>query len=241
LLAVELNAWNGNGGTVSEFDRDGKVRWRIEHLLGPADACVLPGDRVLIAEQNANRVTERDSTGKILWEYSVAMPFQCQRLRNGNTFIAGRNLLIEVDSKKREVFSYRSLRSLSSARRFRDGQSAFLTQLGDYVRLDAAGKEVNSFRLSLRGTANYVNAEVLPGDRVLVCLGHLNKVGDYDSSGKPAWEAAVTMPANPTRLSNGNTLVASNTEARVTELDRLGRVVAEWKNLPVNPTKVYRR
>ena len=43
---------------------------------------------MLVAEYYAKRVTERDSTGKLLWEISVpSYPVNAQRLANGNTFI----------------------------------------------------------------------------------------------------------------------------------------------------------
>jgi hypothetical protein len=241
LLTVELAPARGAGGRVSELDRDGKVRWQFSGLMGPCDAQVLPGGRVLVAEQNANRVTERDLTGKVLWERAVATPFQCQRLRNGNTFIAGRNLLMEVDAKGKEVFSLHRPDHLISARRFRDGQTAFFTQQGDYVRLDASGKEVRSFHVGTPGTAAFTSADVLPGDRVVVAIQHQNRVAEYDSGDKPVWEATVTSPGNPTRLSNGNTFVPSVTSARITELSRTGKVVAEWKDLPVRPWRVDQR
>jgi hypothetical protein len=241
LLSVEQNPTRGAGGRVSELGRDGKIRWQFNGLMGPCDAHVLPGDRVLVAEQNANRVTERDFTGKVLWERSVAMPFQCQRLRNGNTFVAGRNLILEVDAKGKEVFSLHRPDHLIAARRFRDGQTAFFTQQGDYVRLDASGKEVRSFHVGSPAIAAFTSADVLPGDRVLVAIQHQNRVAEYDSGGRPVWEATLTLPGNPTRLPNGNTLVASVNTPRVTELSRTGKVVVEWKDLPVRPWRVDQR
>src|SRR5205823_10474490 len=72
------------------LDRDGHSVWQIEDLDHPIDFQVLPGDRVVIAEYYARRVTERDLTGKILWEVSNLpnSPMNVQRLANGNTFIA---------------------------------------------------------------------------------------------------------------------------------------------------------
>jgi hypothetical protein len=176
-----------------------------------------------------------------LWERAVAMPFQCQRLRNGNTFVAGRNLLVELDAKGKEVFRLQRPDHLISAHRFRDGQTAFFTQQGDYVRLDPSGKEVRSFHVGTPGTAAFTSADVLPGDRVVVAIQHQNRVAEYDSAGKPVWEATVTLPGSPTRLSNGNTLVATMNAARITELNRTGKVVAEWKDLPVRPWRVDQR
>jgi HEAT repeat protein len=238
FLAVEM--WNPvrGSGRVAELDRAGKVYWQVSNLQGPQDVQYLTGDHILVAEQNANRVTERDLLGKVLWEQSVQMPFQCQRLRNGNTFIAGRNVLMEVDRWGRVVFNLHRPDYLISARRFRDGQMAFVTMQGTYVRLDASGKEVKSVRLPFARLAGHSAAEILPGDRVLVSVEGLNKVTEYDANGKATWEATVTRPGNPTRLSNGHTLVVNGNEGRATELSRSGTVVDEWSNLPVHLWRV---
>jgi hypothetical protein len=171
----------------------------------------------------------------------LAMAFQCQRLRNGNTFMAGRNVIQEVDPSGKEVFNLHRTDHLISVRRFRDGQTAYLTNQGNYVRLDAAGKEVKTFRVPMPGTGGLSAAEVLPNDRVLVSLQYENKAIQYDASSKRLWEASIPMPGNLTRLPNGNTLVVSGNSTGVTELDRSGRVVGEWKNLSVHPWRVDRR
>ena len=54
-------------GAVMELDRDNKPLWRIEGVQFPLDVQALPGDRVLLAEQAANKVTERDHKGKVVW------------------------------------------------------------------------------------------------------------------------------------------------------------------------------
>jgi HEAT repeat protein len=240
-LAVEMwNAGRGNG-RVTEIDRAGKLRWQVGGLFGPQDAAYLPGDRLLVAEQNANRVTERDLSGKVLWERSLTMAFQCQRLRNGHTFMAGRNQLLEVDRSGKEVFSLHRPDYLVSARRFRDGQIALLTNQGLYVRLDPSGKELKKVHLPLPVNTGLSAAEVLPGDRMVVSLQFQNKVTEYDASGKVVWEASVPLPGNPTRLPNGHTLVISGNSTRVTELNRSGKVVGEWNDLPVQPWRVDRR
>ena len=46
------------GGEVVALGRDGKVRWKIAVPERPADACLLPGGRVLIAEHDGKRVRE---------------------------------------------------------------------------------------------------------------------------------------------------------------------------------------
>jgi len=91
-LVVLLDA-----GKVLELGRDNQPRWEVSDLYFPLDAQVLPGDRVLVAEYKASRVTERNSRGNILWKHQVVGPLAAQRLENGNTFIITDTLLLEVD------------------------------------------------------------------------------------------------------------------------------------------------
>ena len=55
-------------GKLVDLDPSNKVLWQMEGLEFPLDVQVLPNKRVLIAEHGANRVTERDQQGKVLWE-----------------------------------------------------------------------------------------------------------------------------------------------------------------------------
>jgi HEAT repeat protein len=212
---------------VAELGADGKPRWTIAGLNNPQDAVILPGDRVLIAEWNVQRVTERNLKGEVLWQHQVATwPFSAQRLPNGNTFIAGRNLLVEVDRQGKEVFNYpRPNNDLMMAQKMRDGQIVCLSSQGVCFRLDATGKELKSFRVP--NVSNYGN-EVLPNGNLLMPMQGLNKVAEFDSEGKVVWEANVPLPTAVARLPNGHTLVAMQQGAlKVIEVDRSGKQVAE--------------
>ncbi len=201
----------------------------------PLCAQVLPGERVLIAEQNLNRVTERDLTGKILWERQINQPFQVQRLRNGNTFIAGRNNLLELDRDGKEVLNQpRFNETILAALKLRDGHIAFVSYQGQYVRLDASGKELKKVHIPFINNGN-LWGEVLPNDHVLISMGGVNKVTEYDGDGKVVWEANVTFPGIPTRLSNGHTLVPSQNNTHLVELDRTGKLVNEFKDMNYKP------
>jgi HEAT repeat protein len=241
ILAVDLWHAGKAEGRVVELDENGKICWQIGKLMGPQEARFLPGGHLLIAEQNANRVTERDLTGKVIWEYPVPMAFQCQRLANGHTFMAGRNILLELDRSGKEVFSLRRQQYLLAARRFRNGQIGIVTTQGEYVRLDQTGKELMRFRLPLPGASTLSSAEVLSGDHVLVCANNQNRVAEYDADGKTVWEASILRPGNPTRLANGHTMVVTANSRGLTEFDRSGVVVNEWKEMAVAPWRVDRR
>jgi hypothetical protein len=228
-------------GRLVEVDAQGKVRWEMRGLRAPSDVELLPGGRVLVTEQGASVVTERDLKGTILWQKAIGQPvFAAQRLPNGNTFIAARNQLMEVDRAGKEVFRYnRPQNDLMAARRLRDGHTALLTTGWQYIRLDGSAKEVKSQRLTPL-PLNTSAVDFLPGDRLLVPEYNNNRVVEYTADGRVAWQAAVPMPNSVLRLANGNTLVCSVNGQRAVELDRTGKVVWEYRE-NIRPLRALRR
>jgi HEAT repeat protein len=233
---------NTDFNRVTEIGLDGKQRWALEGLQYPRDAQALPGDRVLVAEQNMNRVVEMNQKREVLWQKVCnASPMSVQRLANGNTFIVTNNGALEVTKEGKEVMTYnRNQWDIITGSRAPDGQFVVLLNTGMIVRLDSSGKEVKSFNV---GQAHWMTSiEALPGGRVLVPQPNLSKVIEYDGDGKQVWEAAVQYPFSATRLPNGNTLVASPNSGKVVELNRSGRVVWEHKTSGnERPYKVRRR
>jgi HEAT repeat protein len=242
-LLVETYDPNTRAGRVVEVDRTGKVRWKIEGLQGPMDAQVLPGQRVLIAEQNVNRVTERDLAGKVVWEKGgVPQPFVAQRLANGNTFVGCRNSLQEFDRDGKQVYAVQRVNEyLMAATKFRDGTIAYVNNAGRYVRIDNTGKEVKSYNIPFNPQFGFNVAEILPNDHVIISVQGAGKVAEYSPDGKMVWEAAVQHNGVPYRLPNGNTLVPNAGAMKITELDRAGKVVSEMDKLPARPWRVSRR
>ncbi len=238
LLVIEQQGPTGQG-RVLELNPAGKVRWHVDGLAWPWDAQVLPNGHLLIVEQQ-NRVTERDRQGKVLWTKVLNNPFSCQRLRNGHIFVLGRNQLYEFDAAGKEVFNHTFPGHIVGGRKFPDGQMAFLTYQGQYVRLDATGKQVKTFQVPFQWQNGVIGAEVLPGDRLVVSLG-IGKVAEYADGGKLVWEATVFSPGFPHRLSNGRTLVSSNNNTVLVELDRNGKVISEKKDLGYRPYRMHRR
>jgi HEAT repeat protein len=216
------------GNQVVEVSADGKVRWQITGLLAPQDAEVVARDRVLVAEHNGQRVTERNLQGEVLWTKSTpgSWPVGVQRLRNGHTFIACRNQLLEVDRGGRELYTIaRPVNDVVVARRLRDGQIVCVTAQRAVLRLDTAGKELKSFTVPF---AQVNGAEVLPNGHVLLCATWNNRVAEFDAEGRAVWDQAVTQPVAACRLPGGNTLVAlQQWPAKVVEMDRGGKVVGE--------------
>ena len=245
LLAVEMNFPGKPTGRIIEQDAAGKVRWQIENINWPQDAQVTAGNRVLVIDNNGMRVTERETTsGKILWEKNVQGAFRVQRLPNGNTFVACRNALIELDrsSEHKEVFNQPRLNdTILDAQKMRDGQIEVVTYQGVYSRLDAQGKELKSSRVPFNFAFGVGGGEVLPNDHVLLSSPNTGKVYEYDLDGKTVMEANVQLANNFFRLPNGHTLVTCMNQTHVVELDPTGKVVNDMKDLAFRPWRVSRR
>jgi hypothetical protein len=214
-----------SSGRVFELGVDGKPRWQISGLQYPLDAQVLPDDRVLIAEFNGHRVSERNFRGEILWEKQVTNPIAVQRLSTGNTFIATRTQLFELDPSGKEVARQTIAGFVMAARKQNDGRIGCIIG-GVFQQLDVAGKELKRWNVGSVQTVGGI--DVLPGGRVLVVHVFANKVVEYDSTGKVLWEAQVNHPTSAVRLPNGNTLVACYDTGQVVELDQAGKTV--WQH-----------
>lgn len=214
-------------GYVAELGSDRRPRWRIDKLENPVDAWVLPGNRVLVAEFNANRVAVRSLKGNILWEKKVQGPIGCQPLPGGNTLVVTFNQILEVDPRGKEVASLGGLH-LRAARKMRDGQLALVTGNGTYRLLDSfAGKELKQFPVQV-GISNTIGGIDFTRDGH-VLVSQADKVVEYDASGKVVWQAAVQRPDCITRLPTGHTLVGCTTAGRVFELDRAGKDVRQYE------------
>jgi HEAT repeat protein len=229
-----------NDGIVLELGADRKPRWQMNGLLGPRDAVVVGADRVLIAEWNGQRVTERNLRGEVLWQKDLpgSWPQGVQRLRNGHTFIACQNKLLEIDRGGREVFSIdRRQNDVIGARKIRDGSIVLVSTHRVCVRLDKTGKELKSFPIQMAWQQSGV--DILPNGHVLVPSLWTSRVIEYDAEGKSVWEAAAMQPVSVCRLRNGNTLIAPQQwPAKLVEVDPSGKQVSDIST--VNPANCVR-
>ena len=229
LTRLTDRTWYGytlicDANRVYELDRHGKERWTLD-VPQPIDAVVVARDRVLVAEWNGNRVTERDLKNNIVWQKRVGSnPTNVQRLPNGNTFIATTNAgLVEVDRTGKEVYAINKLpTNVVAAYRSPRGPVVCLLGNGQCVLMDTTGKELRSFACP-GGGAGCI--DVLPNGGLLVV--RQNKVAEYDSEGKKLRELDAVNPTTPSGLPNGHVLVSSQGGSRVVELDRAGKVVWE--------------
>ncbi|HTU91669.1 MAG TPA: HEAT repeat domain-containing protein [Gemmataceae bacterium] len=236
LLAVDMQA-----GKVLEVTRNGRIRWQIQGPQWPWDAVVCRNGNIFVAQQHTNQVSMWSRQGKELWQRPCNMPFYCQQLRNGHLFVVCRQQIAEFDINGKEVSSQQlmNLNWIVGGCKFPNGHVGLFNQMGQYVRLDATGKQVKTYQANLPGRFA-MNAEVLPGDRVVAAL-NIGRVAEYNDKGKGVWECNVVNPAVPHRLPNGHTLVAQNGMNHLYELDRKGKIVSEKKDLEFHPWRIRRR
>src|SRR5262245_5782539 len=223
---------------VWEFGPDGKVRWELTGDLGtPIDAQALPGGRVLIAELNGNRVTERDRTGRVLWQYAVKTPVAVERLPNGNTFISTNYVASIVTPAGKEVFSYKAEQGfyMHSVQRLRNGHIVCVSMDGVVREVDATGKEVRSISIKAEG-GGWNGIQGLPGNRYLVCGS--GKVIEIDATGKVLWRLNQAGACYAQRLPNGNTLVVDHSKGLI-EVTREGKTI--WDRHIRSLWRVHRR
>jgi HEAT repeat protein len=228
-LGFTLLIKNGNN-EVAELDKDNKERWKISGLLGPWDAQWVGNNRVLVAEYNANRVTERDvKTGEVKWkkEGLSSNVQQAERLKNGNTFVVTRNALYEFDKSGKERFKMdRPGFDVYTARRLPNGQIVLVTTNRQIIRFDKNGKELKSFSVP---EIHYFQNEILDNGHVLVPLGWRNQVLEYNTEGKVVQTISTNQPTHAVRLPNGHTLVLSqNWPNPIMEYDKKGKQITTF-------------
>lgn len=217
----------GNVGEIFELDKEKKVRWKVTIPVGyPVDAQVLAGNRILVAEYQANKITERDiNTGEVKWEYFCGgNPFTVQRLPNGNTFIAMQGRLVEVDRNKQEVWSYqRPNNDIIRARKLPTGEVAIVANLGgqgNFMRIDGQTKNINKQFVVNPVTMLFGAMDVLPNGNVLIAHYNQQRVNEYNKDGGQIGNPInIAWPNSVVRLPNGNNLVTSYNQRQVYEFN----------------------
>lgn len=215
--------------TVSESTRGGTKRFSFGNgtIQGAMDAQTLPNGRILVAENNVNRVTERDTSGNIQWTYQCPVnPISVQRLPNGNTFIASYNMVWEIKPDKTEVYRINPGPQyyMFGARKAKNGHIVAITAQGFIIELETpTGKQVNQRQIQTQG--QWCSAELMPNGNYLVASFFPNNgsVREIDrNTGGEVWSKPFPGAFRATRLPNGNVLVASMQTRQVAEIDRAG-------------------
>ncbi|MSR32731.1 MAG: hypothetical protein EXR99_14635 [Gemmataceae bacterium] len=235
LAGFNQSAYSGNvliislaNNTVFELSKDGKISWSITGLSGPMDAQVLPSGRVLIAEHHAQRVTERNLKGEIIWKKDLGNnPISARKIRGGFTSVICRNRIIELDRQGVEVFSLaRPQSDVMSAERLRDGSYMIVSNQMTCIKVDRSGKETLQYRLPF-GVAGNANEFTREGNLIIPLTWH-NKLQEYDTAGQIVMDATITQPVTVLKLPNRNYLVSTQTlPPKLLEIDRTGKQVGE--------------
>jgi HEAT repeat protein len=226
----------GRTNRVFEWKPEGKPRFEISNLTGPVDARILPGNRVLIAEQNAQRVSEWSFSGKMLWQRSVeGGPVSVQRLPSGNTFVATTYRVLELTRDGKTVYSHAvdAPSSISDANRLTDGRIAMVTTDAKLIFMNVAGKELKRIDVDSQGAL-----EALPDGRVLLSQVGTGRITEFDATYAKLMDVKIEGAWMATRLPDGNTLVASKTRQKMTKIDKAGKTIWE-KDVAAFPHSIH--
>lgn len=227
---VVANSGYGGGGAVWEYAADRKPRWTLRDVGGPFDARVLPGGRLLLAEYDAKRVTERDRAGKILWQYTPPNPpLEVQRLSGDRTLITTNHQILEVTRDGRADVLVRNEPdgNLFTGQRLANGHLLYGLYTGWLIELDRLGKEV--LRLRIERPYGLANVVVLPDGRFLIPQARSGRIVEMDRTGKVTREVEVAKPTTVAVLPGGNLLVGSHELNTVREIDAKGKLLWEHK------------
>jgi HEAT repeat protein len=223
-LVTVVNAFGG--GAVWEDSPGRRTRWIIKDVGGPFDIRVLPGGRLLLAEESAKRVTERDRTGKVLWEHRLPRgPLEVQKLPSGNVLVVTNYEIVEVDRAGKVAATHvrDPQGNLFSGQQLPGGNLLYGLYSGEVIEQDRNGKQVRRFAIERpRGLTNIV---VLPGGKYLIPYTRSHRIVELDGTGKVTREVGVTSPTCVAVLPGGNLLVGSHILANVREIDRRGNVL----------------
>ncbi|MBM3994528.1 MAG: hypothetical protein FJ303_10310 [Planctomycetes bacterium] len=230
-------------GQVSEHSRGGPKRWNFTGVMGAMDAHSLPNGRVLVAENNANKVTERDTKGAIKWEYITPNnPICCQRLPNGNTFIASYNMVMEIKPDRTQVYRITPGPQfyIFSAHKARNGHIVAITAQGLIIEMEVpSGKQIHTVQTQTLG--NWCSVELLPNGNYLVASMNPGTVREIDRKGTEVWSKQINGVFRATRMPNGNILAASMNTRQVVEIERPSGNIRWTINTTGRPWAVHYR
>ncbi len=225
----------------------------INQLSYPSDVKKLANGNFLIAEQNGNRITERDSTGRIVKTTNAVQPLSIDLLPEGGMVVVCRNQVVQYDKDMKQTWLFtRQQYDIMGGRRLPNGDVAFITQFTgnnqpNIYRLAAKdGKEVGKPLTTTGRYQQYQSIDATGDDKILVC--DYNRVAEIDlKTGKEVWKHDITNPTSCQRLPNGNTLIAymnnnNGNAGRVIEVDTTGDVVWEYESKDnMRPARALRR
>jgi len=168
------------------------------------------------------------------WEYPAENCNDIWILQNGNLLFNTGKGVKEVNREKKIIFSYESKSEIYACQRLPNGNT-FIGECnaGRLLEVNPSGKIVKEIRLlpdsADGGHSNMRNARKLKNGNYLVAHYGLDKVCEYDSTGKTILTILITGgPHSVIRLPGGNTIIACsnhNGDPRVVEADKSGKIV----------------
>jgi len=228
-LVVLLDA-----GRVIMLDSSNNILWKIDNLQFPLDAQILPDEKVLVAEHQGNKVTERNKKGEITWEKKIDGPLAVQKLEDGSIFIASKSNIVFVDQKGKEIseFTPPNNEPIMKANIASNGDICLVlsTPQGNakFVRFDKNKKQLVSYDIDVRTSGGKV--DILPNGNSLITEVYGNRVIEFNNDGKEVWNFECEQPVAAVRLPNGNTLVTSMTQMKALEVDPKGKEIWSYKS-----------
>src|SRR5262249_23176203 len=158
-----------NNNQIVELDQKRQVRFTMTGLMSPWDAHFISNNRILVAEYNGQKVTERNLKGDILWTKQLNFyPMQAERLKNGQTFIVGQTARPTGARSGGEATRTERPHDIRSARKLPNGQIVVVTSNRQILRLDRQGKVIKECTIP---SVYYYQNEILNNGNVLVPLG----------------------------------------------------------------------
>jgi outer membrane protein assembly factor BamB len=228
-LVVLLDA-----GRIIMLDSSNNILWKIDNLQFPLDAQILPDEKVLVAEHQGNKVTERNKKGEIIWEKKIDGPLAVQKLEDGSIFIASKTNIVFVDQKGKEIseFTPPNNEPIMKANIASNGDICLVlsTPQGNakFVRFDKNKKPVATYDIDVRTSGGKV--DILPNGNSLITEVYGNRVIEFNNEGKEVWKFECEQPVAAVRLPNGNTLVTSMTQMKALEIDPKGKEIWSYKS-----------
>ena len=240
-LLIEMDI-RGIGGRIRELGPDGKNRWEITNVQFPTDCIVLPGNRVIVAEQNNNRVSERDTSknGQEVWGATFNQPVGLQKLPNGNLIVVGRNQIVEWDRNRKAVTTItRNQYDIVAGAKMRNGEFVAYNQQGQLITYDKDGKQLATMAGG-GGRSNYNSTiQLLPNNALLIT--GFRSVLEVDLVKKESKSVMTyNYPTSAQKLPNGNILVANQNNYQVVEMDPKSNKVI-WEHKPDNVANNFYR
>lgn len=185
-------------------------------------------------DYSQNKVFIINEKQEITWEYPATHCNDIWVLPNGNLLFNNGNSVKEVTRSKQIVWEYKSESDIYACQRLSNGNT-FVGECSAarLLEITPSGTIAKSIRLlpdSVKANSAFMrNARKLDNGNYLVAHYGLDKVCEYNSSGKIVWEVAITGgPHSVVRLPNGNTLVACsdhNGDAGIVELNTQKQIV----------------